>query len=171
MSKKKILSILLLLIFLTITYLSFNCYTQKRQVIRLLAEIERIKKENQSLNDSLKEVKYAPFGNYFLEKLKEDSLTDLINSIIADIETREFVHSINFPYPGIHGSIPVFYTDPIILVNEKWILAKFTDGHYEGFALFEYKVENGKIKWKVINSCIDGMTDEEFFESLNDLQN
>ncbi|MBN1694742.1 hypothetical protein JW879_04980 [candidate division WOR-3 bacterium] len=171
MSKGKILTILLLLIFLTITYLSFNFYNQKKQVVRLLAEIERIKKENQSLNDSLKEVRYVPFGNYFLEKSKKDSLTNLINSIISDIGTREFVNSINFPYPGIHGSVPVFYTDPIILVNEKWILAKFTDGHYEGFALLEYRVENGKINWKVINSCIDGMTDEEFFESLKDFEN
>ena len=57
---------------------------------------------------------------------------------------------------GVNGGKIAFNSpDKINILNEKWVMAYFDDGHIDGVAIFEYKVEsNGEISWRVIDEYL-----------------
>lgn len=75
-----------------------------------------------------------------LENPVEDLKRDLLQS-------REII-----PQKGVLGGTMHFTGDGVQVLNRKWVLAYFEDGHNAGNALLTYKINNGKITWRVIHS-------------------
>jgi hypothetical protein len=88
--------------------------------------------------------------DFQLKKLEKKGLKDPINDLRNDL----IQHPELIPYKGVLGGTVGFGEDPdsIIILNEKWILAVFSDGHFEGVMLLEFNILNNKIMWKVIDS-------------------
>ena len=57
---------------------------------------------------------------------------------------------------GVNGGTIAFNnSDKINIINEKWVVAYFDDGHIDGNLLLEYKIEsNGKIIWRVVDKYL-----------------
>ena len=61
-----------------------------------------------------------------------------------------------FEIEGVKGGTVKFNNlDKINIINEKWVIAYFDDGHIDGEILLEYKIEsNGKIIWRVVDKYL-----------------
>ena len=61
------------------------------------------------------------------------------------------------PYEGVLGGQMGFYDENgIQILDSRWVLADFEDGHIAGRMLLEYQVSNeGQISWKVLNSYLE----------------
>jgi hypothetical protein len=106
---------------------------------------------NSSLNKQSRFIESKNLIDDFkLKKLIKKGLKDPINDLRNDL----IKHPELIPYKGVLGGTVGFGEDPesIIILNEKWILAVFSDGHFEGVMLLEFDILNNKIKWKVIDS-------------------
>lgn len=74
----------------------------------------------------------------------------------ADIRKslQENAHLI--PFDGVLGGTPNFY-DPgeIHILNDRWVLAAFEDGHVMGHLLLEYQVmPGGEINWQLLEAYL-----------------
>ena len=80
-----------------------------------------------------------------ISRLEEDLATDLMR------------HKELIPYKGVMGGTMGFYSkEDIHVLNERWVMASFEDGHIGGTMLLEYKVSRGgEIQWKVISAYLD----------------
>jgi hypothetical protein len=80
--------------------------------------------------------------------LKEHGLKDPVPEIKASLARNTHL----IPQEGVLGGANQVFEDKIFVLNRKWVLAYFEDGHNVGNILLSYKVNNGKITWKVIRS-------------------
>ncbi len=56
------------------------------------------------------------------------------------------------PFAGMAGSMQI---DSVKVLNNRWIIAHFTDGTYQGEMLLQYFIDkNGKIDFKVLDSVL-----------------
>lgn len=83
--------------------------------------------------------------------LKSHGLHDPIRDLTADLQK----HPELIPHKGVLGGRMGFY-DPgsIHILDTKWVLAGFDDGHIYGNALLEYQLSKGEITWRIIDSYI-----------------
>ena len=56
-------------------------------------------------------------------------------------------------YKGILGGT-MHFTE-IRLLNYKWVHGRFEDGHYGGYGIYEYKINENEIEWTVIAEFTD----------------
>jgi len=56
------------------------------------------------------------------------------------------------PLEGVLGGTMRFSEDGVRVLNRRWVLAYFEDGHNAGDVLLRYTVKNGKITWKVMHA-------------------
>ena len=80
--------------------------------------------------------------------LKEHGLKDPVPEIKASLARNTHI----IPQEGVLGGTNQVFEDKIFVLNRKWVLAYFEDGHNVGNILLSYRVKNGKITWKVIRS-------------------
>ena len=61
------------------------------------------------------------------------------------------------PFDGILGGTMGFYTpDNIYILSNRWVYARFEDGHIGGEMLLEYRIEaDGAISWSVLRAELD----------------
>jgi len=83
-----------------------------------------------------------------LSYLRERGLKDPVGEIKASLV--QSTHLI--PQEGVLGGTHQVSEDKIFVLNRKWVLAYFEDGHNVGNILLSYRVNHGKITWKVIRS-------------------
>jgi hypothetical protein len=58
------------------------------------------------------------------------------------------------PEPVLGGSM-YFVPEGIHILNDRWVLATFEDGHIRGQMLLEYEVVHGNVVWQVIESYVE----------------
>jgi hypothetical protein len=60
-------------------------------------------------------------------------------------------------FKGINGGKMAFYnTDDAKILNGRWVLASFDDGHIDGEAILEYKIGSDKrIEWKLVAAFLN----------------
>lgn len=56
--------------------------------------------------------------------------------------------------PVLGGSM-YFVPDGIHVLNDRWVLAIFEDGHIRGQALLRYEVAHGNITWQMMDSYLE----------------
>ena len=59
------------------------------------------------------------------------------------------------PHEPVLGGQMYFVPEGIHVLNDRWVLAVFEDGHIRGQALFEYEVAYGNITWQLVDSYLD----------------
>ena len=80
--------------------------------------------------------------------LKQRGLKDPVPEIKASLARNTHL----IPQEGVLGGSNQVVEDKIFVLNRKWVLAYFEDGHHVGNILLSYRVNRGKITWKVIRS-------------------
>ena len=82
--------------------------------------------------------------------LKELGIKDPETELLNDLKKQKNI----IPYKGILGGTMKIRN--ILVINRKWAVAYFEDGHVGGKLMLEYKIKNdAKIEWKLIDSWID----------------
>ncbi len=79
--------------------------------------------------------------------LKRKGLKQPVDEIAKDLVGRRDL----IPIDGVLGGTMAFAKSEMVILNDKWVIASFDDGHMFGRALLEYEVsEDGKISWGMI---------------------
>lgn len=73
-----------------------------------------------------------------------------LSNPVADLKADLVRNAGLIPQEGVLGGAMRFSEDGVRVLNRRWVLAYFEDGHNAGNALLAYTVKNGKITWKVI---------------------
>ena len=66
--------------------------------------------------------------------------------------TEKVLDSNSIPKRNMPKGMLYFQRDQISIINSKWVLAYYEDGHFDGELLARFKVdESGNISWRVID--------------------
>lgn len=118
----------------------------------LTTQVNDLETQIATLQSALEPFKDAiplrPLYPHQVEELKQKGLADPIQDIVADL----MQHNELIPYEGVlGGTMCLCYPDAIHVLNSRWVLAYFEDGHIAGRMLLEYEVSaGGQITWKVL---------------------
>jgi len=91
--------------------------------------------------------------DYVKESLSRQLQTDEpIEFIRQDLSERPGL----IPYEGVLGGTMGFYDkERIQVLNDRWVLAPFEDGHKGGYVLLRYDIEEDRfISWQVVESYL-----------------
>lgn len=122
---------------------------QESQIENLKLNVERYKSENDSLiNVALESQKFTLSSNayaseYFSERgVTPEEIEVLIEDAIIGRNKPDADNDL-VPYEGMEGFMRI---NSIKVINNKWILANFTDGTYWGDLLLDYYIsEEGEL--------------------------
>lgn len=128
---------------------------------KLQQELAELRKDNLGLSADLKSTKqqanelvnHVSIDEYEINLLKQKGLPNPVLNIRQDLKK----HPELIKYDGVLGGTMGFYFESgIHVLNRKWVLADFDDGHINGFMLLRYDVkEGGRIKWHVIEQYLE----------------
>jgi len=114
----------------------------------LKGTIDALEKEKEVLNNIIQELITIDAAS--IEWLKYSGISDY-TQISEDLR----LHPELIPYDGVLGGTMAFTN--IYVLNDKWIYARFEDGHIQGYGIYEYTVDQFmNISWKIIDSVLDG---------------
>ncbi|AET67761.1 hypothetical protein Desor_2157 [Desulfosporosinus orientis DSM 765] len=154
--KERIIWISLVTVILVIFVLAMVNLEQEKtawsqEEANLRGQISELTSETESVTESYTRQKSVFPGNnpnikYGLEQQGfVGSVQDIVNDLIKHPEL--------IPYEGVLGGKMGFYNkDEIYVLTDQWVCAYFNDGHIGGSLLLSYKINNGAIEWKVIDS-------------------
>jgi len=95
----------------------------------------------------LKIQEISPRYESVISELKHQGLKDPINDIRNDLMKNQNL----IPKRNVPTGILYFRRDNISIINSKWVLAYYDDGHFDGELLARFTVDkSGRISWKVI---------------------
>lgn len=118
------------------------------QELEQMMEIkQKLELENKEL---IEEVEYLTIIDVSsIHGLKNQGVNDY-NIITEDL----YSHPELIPFDGILGGTMQFFN--VYILNDKWVYARFEDGHIQGYGLYEFSLDdNLNISWKVIDAILD----------------
>ncbi len=59
------------------------------------------------------------------------------------------------PHEPVLGGQMHFVPEGIHVLNDRWVLASFEDGHIRGQMLLEYDIAHGNVTWQVVESYLE----------------
>jgi hypothetical protein len=143
-------SILLIIFIILFVRTSNELYKLKNEHVKAIESYEKELNElTTRINMNLPKEKRIITENFdfFIQRLKKKGLSNPVQDIISDL----MKHSELIPYEPKPGGVAHFYEKEIWILNNRWILASVTDGHWGGYLLLEYDItDSGNIKWKRI---------------------
>jgi catechol 2,3-dioxygenase-like lactoylglutathione lyase family enzyme len=87
-------------------------------------------------------------GRYPLLGLNDRTINDLKKDLMKHPEL--------IPFKGEVGGKMDFYSEEFIhILSNDWVYAYFEDGHIAGQMLLKYRMDGGKITWKVLQSELE----------------
>jgi hypothetical protein len=139
------ISLLFLVVFGFMASILFHQANLKKYTDKI-AELEN---ENLSISNELIRMS-NPLNDSQLYHLMQKGLKDPPTDLRDDLKK----HPGLIPYRGELGGTFRFSEDQgsIRILNEKWVLAAFSDGHVDGELFLQFDVSNNSIKWRVIGS-------------------
>ena len=148
----------LALIILTVLCL-FSCtenkQTENKQVEHLLAKVDRLQIENDSLAQILAEIatEEKPATNYWYtseydgRKFIKSGITNPTEFIENNLRERPEL----IPLKPVLGGAMHFLN--IQLLGSEWVIADYEDGHIQGRAIYKYTLNNkGELEFELLNS-------------------
>lgn len=158
-----IIAVQSVIIVLLLIYLAFNISnTAKDEMVEgSTCGIAELHKECLERNDSLatllQEIRITNAVPPFLDKKQvRDLIKNGLNNPVQDLR-NDLISGpeIIGASPVLGGKMGFYFRDGIHILNKKWVLAYFEDGHMAGALLLRYEVEqNGFIIWEVIDEII-----------------
>lgn len=121
--------------------------TQETEMQQYTAVLEENKETIASLIEE-KELNALPdVGALYI--LKEKGIEDI--EIIKEdmIENQASI----LGYEGVLGGTMRFFS--IKVLSDKWVFARFEDGHYGGYGFYEFRINDGTITWSTIAEVTD----------------
>jgi hypothetical protein len=85
------------------------------------------------------------FDNADADNIKSKGFKYPYEQFKEDLEKRKELT----PKPVLGGTMTL---DNIAFIRDKWLVAVYSDGHVIVTNLLKYKIENGKIKWQLLDS-------------------
>ncbi len=86
--------------------------------------------------------------SYQVERLKKLGLKNPVEDLRNDLMGEDAMIS----GKGIHGGKMGFYMPQAIhVLNDRWVVAYFEDGHIAGALFLKYSIMDGKISWEVLD--------------------
>lgn len=147
-----LLAILLLVLNLSQRSALENLRNETTDLAARLAESEA---RGDSLDGEVAELRTAkdflwpPLTRSDKKRLVERGLPDPENDLIQDLRSRQGM----IPFDGVHGGTMGFYGEGSIrILDSRYVLAEFSDGHIGGKMILKYAVDEGRITWTVIDS-------------------
>jgi hypothetical protein len=172
MIRKNIRTYLEAIVICFLVFLLIKEVTNKRKINTLEAEINRLYSKsidkNTSINskqDSIKELKKSflklknDYPRLKLFEISEHEVSKLQKKGYKDPK-KDFLDNLIqqknlIPYEGILGGTMRIHD--CLILNKKWVIACFDDGHIGGELLLEYSIKNNYvIEWKRIGAYLDG---------------
>lgn len=118
----------------------------KNELEQLREMVQNLEIINEELHNEIENLTIIDYIS--IEDLKRQGIEDY-NIIIDDLYTRPEL----IPFDGILGGTMSF--KKIYVLNDEWVYAMFDDGHINGYALYEYSIDdNLNISWKVIDAML-----------------
>lgn len=158
--------IILYLFVFALLYIVFQYMNAKKadkyfteKVSSLETRVDSLKTENRLLSEKNRDLSYFMLTKhdlartYFENKgINPDELALKIQDLIIGMNGAEDNPLV--PFPGMEG---IMMVNHIHVLNNKWVIADFTDGVYWGEVLLEYFVEeDGSISFNTLDSFLYG---------------
>ena len=122
--------------------------------IQLRYRFKEAEGEREALRAKI-EASSAPslLSSWDIDHLERQGISNPEEDLASDL----MQHKELIPYKGVMGGTMGFYSKKNIhVLNTRWVLASFEDGHIGGQILLEYAVSpGGEIRWKVISAYLD----------------
>lgn len=92
-------------------------------------------------------------SSWMVDLLKRQGLDDPLQDIVSDL----MQHPELIPYDGVLGGTMGFYSpEGIHVLNTRWVMAYFEDGHISGQMLLRYQItDDVRIEWEVLDSFLN----------------
>lgn len=146
-----------------LVFLLVVLFFQYRQIKRnnnaLLADKQRLDLELQLRSDSMVKFNGNPYINNLSDSLfNQDDIRYFSRRGLRNPE-RQILNSLYLqqdliPAEGVLGGrMEIWHA---VLLGRKWALAYFEDGHVAGNMLLSYQVEDGDIRWELVDSAMNG---------------
>ncbi len=123
--------------------------------IRLEDSIGRMKKEINQLKESDRfSLKGNPKALEYFKKSFPDEEKDWEAYILRELLKTNKTKTDNplIPFAGMEGKMKI---DRAKILNNRWILAHFTDGTYQGEMILRYDIDpDGKVHFKVLDETL-----------------
>lgn len=98
---------------------------------------------------------WPPFGpgrQSTVDRLRKQGLADPDEDLVRDLQA----HPDLIPFEGVvGGTMGFYYPQYIFPLDHRYLIAWFDDGHIGGSMLLKYDVENGTIRWTVLDARLD----------------
>jgi hypothetical protein len=94
-----------------------------------------------------------PISETDVQELKRGGLGDPIPDVVNDLVAHPEIIPGKTAFVG--GRFGFYNVAGIRVLNRHWVLAPFDDGHVGGDLILQYEVDEGKIRWKVLQSEMD----------------
>ncbi len=147
--------IALLLVYLVFSFIDKDPSSETdHEALNVKQLLEIVSHRNDSLSLLLQELRIT---NGVPPLLDSSQLRDLkklgLKNPVEDIRNDLVSESGLINASGVLGGKMGFYfTDGIHILNKRWVIAYFEDGHVDGAALLRYNVgQDGSINWEVID--------------------
>lgn len=152
----KIIAILVIVVMLTITWISQTELAEHTALSQSLAEENKsLKLTSNQLSQQIAALEKEAQLNAglvpadILERLlKEQGITK--DQLKADLQKRTDL----IKHKPVLGGTMYFPESEIRILSDRWVMAGFEDGHILGYILLSYEVKSGKINWTVMNSYV-----------------
>lgn len=133
--------------------LTKSMHIMKDENKKYKSDINILNKEKDEMISKLNES--LTIDERMIKKIEEKGYSDY-KYILKDLE----LHPELIPYKGVLGGTMSWWHDESYILNEKWVYGYFEDGHINGYALLEYKINDDKtISWLVLDSYLEGQED------------
>lgn len=116
---------------------------------RLLAQMDSVRNADREL---LPVTRFQPLNEREWLRLVHNGLTQPKEDLFESLRLQAHL----IPFDGVHGGTPGFYDKKdFYLLNHRWVLVGFEDGHYYGQMVLSYDVSrDGRVAWEVVSSTL-----------------
>lgn len=89
-------------------------------------------------------------------ELRARGLADPVRDLRASLSTRASLLGLDAGPGGTDGSSWHFTPASIAPLNDRWVFARFDDGHRTGSCLLAYEVKSGgRVRWTLVDTALD----------------
>jgi hypothetical protein len=151
-----LLSVQSVLIFLLLIALIFQEPRKQPQGIQTLLSDRTCRATVDSLNRVINELRTFVPSRPFLDEMQLNELKNMgLENPLEDLRNNLLLRSDLIRQQSENGGRMGFYfPDAIHILNSRWAMAYFEDGHYAGALLLNFSVHDDAVTWTVLDEMM-----------------